>query len=235
MEIIAFYKGFSGLLSSEKIDKYNTDSYVLYSNRDYGDTRGVTLSITKRRTGLVSASADYTYQVAQGNASNPLALFYANQSNPPQEVPKQVIPLDWDQTHTVNVNVSLSEPRKWGVTLLMKYGSGLPYSPSLQGARLDEPNSDRKPDYFNVDLNSHKDFEIKGARVTLFAKVYNVFDTLNERYVYDDTGRATYSLIPTYTPDEGGETGRHSLADYLNRPSYFSNPRQFRVGFSMGF
>ncbi|MCF7905265.1 MAG: TonB-dependent receptor [Candidatus Marinimicrobia bacterium] len=235
VELIAFYKGFSGLLSSEKIDKYNTDSYVLYSNRDYGNTRGITLSVNKRRTGLVSASADYTYQVAQGNASNPLALFYANQSDPPQEVPKQVIPLDWDQSHTVNVNVSLSRPRNWAVTLLMKYGSGLPYSPSLQGTRLDEPNSDRKPDSYNVDLNARKEFEIMGQRISFFAKVYNVFDTLNERYVYDDTGRATYSLLPTYTPDEGHLTGRHSLADFLNRPSYFSSPRQFRVGFSMNF
>jgi hypothetical protein len=235
MEIIAFYKGFSGLLSADKIDKYNTDSYVLYSNRDYGDTRGITLSLNKRRTGLVSASADYTYQVAQGNASDPLALFYANQSDPPLEVPKQVTPLDWDQSHTVNVNISLAEPRKWGVTMLMKYGSGLPYSPSLQGSRIDEPNSDRKPDYYNVDLNAHKDVEISGIRVTVFAKIYNVFDTLNENFVYDDTGRATYSLIPTYTPDDGDETGRHSLADFLNRPSYFSSPRQFRVGFSMSF
>ena len=235
IELIAFYKGFSGLLSSTKIDKYNTDSYVLYSNRDYGNTRGITLSVNKRRSGLVSASADYTYQVAQGNASNPLALFYANQSDPPLEVPKQVIPLDWDQTHTVNVNVSLSQPRDWAVTLLMKYGSGLPYSPSLQGTRLDEPNSDRKPDSYNVDLNARKEFMIMGQRISVFAKVYNLFDALNERYVYDDTGRATYSLIPTYTPDEGHLVGRHSLADFLNRPSYFSSPRQFRVGFSMNF
>ncbi len=235
IEIIAFYKDFSGLLSLDQYEKYNTVSYMVYANRDYGDTRGITFSINKRRTGLLSASADYTYSVAQGNASNPLALFYANQSDPPAEVIKQVLPLDWDQTHTINVNISLAEPRKWGVSILTKYGSGLPYTPTYQGSSLDSPNSDRKPDYFNVDINMHKDVVLAGLHWTVFAKIYNALNIQNERSVFSDTGRATYSLIPTYTPDNGNIYGRHSLSDYLTRPTYFSSPRQFRIGFSTSF
>ncbi len=235
VEVIAFYKDFAGLLSSDQFEMYNTVDYVVYSNRDYGDSRGITFSINKRRTGLLSASADYTYLVAQGNASSPLALFYANQSDPPAEVVKQVIPLDWDQTHTVNVNVSLSQPRKWGISLLTKYGSGLPYTPTYQGSTLDEANSDRKPDYFNVDINMHKDVEFMGIHWTVFAKIYNALNIQNERSVFSDTGRATYSLIPTYTPDNSHIQGRHSLADWLTRPTYFSSPRQFRIGFSTSF
>jgi outer membrane receptor protein involved in Fe transport len=235
IELIAFYKDFSGLLSSQQYEKYNTVNYVVYANQDYGDSRGITFSINKRRTGLISASADYTYLVAQGNASDPLALFYANQSDPPAEVVKQVIPLDWDQTHTINVNVSLSQPRKWGVSVLTKYGSGLPYSPSYQGSSLDAPNSDRKPDYFNVDVNMHKDVEFAGLHWTVFAKIYNALNIRNERSVFSDTGRATYSLIPTYTPDNGNIYGRHSLSDWLTRPTYFSSPRQFRIGISTSF
>jgi len=235
VEIIAFYKDFSGLLSSDQYEKYNTVNYIVYSNRDYGDTKGITFSINKRRTGLLSASADYTYLVAQGNASDPLSLFYANQSDPPAEVVKQVIPLDWDQTHTVNVNISLTEPRKWGVSILTKYGSGLPYTPTYQGSSLDAPNSDRRPDFFNIDINMHKDVEFAGLHWTVFAKIYNALNTQNERSVFSDTGRATYSLIPTYTPDNGNIYGRHSLTDWLTRPSYFSSPRQFRIGFSTSF
>ncbi|MCF6239521.1 MAG: AMP-binding protein [Candidatus Marinimicrobia bacterium] len=175
------------------------------------------------------------YLVAQGNASNPLALFYANQSDPPTEVVKQVIPLDWDQTHTVNVNLSLAEPRKWGVSILTKYSSGFPYTPTYQGSSLDSPNSDRKPDYFNVDINMHKDVIFAGLHWTVFAKIYNALNTQNERSVFSDTGRATYSLIPIYTPDNGHIAGRHSLSDYLTRPSYFSSPRQFRLGISTSF
>ncbi|NQV15157.1 TonB-dependent receptor [bacterium] len=235
VEIIAFYKDFSGLLSSRQYESYNTIRYVAYSNSDYGDSRGITFSINKRRTGLLSASADYTYLVAQGNSSDPLALFYANENDPPDEVVKQVIPLDWDQTHTINLNISLSQPRKWGLSILTKYGSGLPYSPVYQGEALDAPNSDRKPDYLNVDINMHRDVEFAGLHWTVFAKIYNALNAQNERSVYNDTGRATYSLIPTYTPDNGNIPGRHSLADWLTRPSYFSSPRQFRLGLSTSF
>ena len=235
IEIIAFYKDFSGLLSSDQYEKYNTVNYIVYSNRDYGDSRGITFSVTKRRTGILSASADYTYLVAQGNASDPLALFYANQSDPPAEVVKQVMPLDWDQTHTINVNVTLSQPRKWGVSVLTKFGSGLPYSPAYQGSSLDTPNSDRKPNYFNVDVNMHKDVTFAGLHWTVFAKIYNALNIQNERTVFSDTGRSTYSLIPTYTPDNGDTFGRHSLSDWLTRPDYFSSPRQFRFGLSTSF
>jgi len=235
MELIAFYKDFSGLLSSEVKETYNGIRYTLYSNRDYGHTKGVTISFTKRRTGLFSGTFDYTYEVAQGNASDPLELFYANQTNPPREVMKKVVPLDWDQRQTANANLVISQPGRWGVGLIIKYGSGLPYTPTIQGQRVDKPNSDRRPDYFNIDLNAHLDMHFGNIRGTLFAKVYNLLDRLNERQVFNDTGRATYSLIPTYVPDHGNEAGRHSLADYLTRPSYFSAPRQFRVGFSLEF
>lgn len=234
IEVIAFYQDFSGLLSSELKETYNGTRYSIYANSDYGNSRGVTFSLTKRRTGLFSAALDYTYQITKGNASDPLEQFYANQSDPPQEVQKKIVHLNWDQRHTLNTNLTLSEPNNWGVSLLLRYGSGLPYTPSVQGFQLDKPNSDRKPDEYSVDLNAHKDYTIMGKQVVFFAKIYNLFDTMNERVVFNDTGRATYSLIPTYTPDKGDEPGRHSLADYLNRPSYFSAPRQFRVGLQFG-
>lgn len=234
IELIAFYQDFSGLLSSELKETYNGIRYSIYSNTDYGNSRGVTFSLTKRRTGLISAALDYTYQVTKGNASDPLEQFYANQSDPPQEVQKKIVPLNWDQRHTLNLNLTLSEPNSWGVSFLGKFGSGLPYTPSVQGFQLDTPNSDRRPVEYTVDVNAHKDFYVLGTRVVFFAKIYNLFDTLNENSVFNDTGRATYSLIPTYTPDKGNEPGRHPLADYLTRPSYFSAPRQFRIGLQFG-
>ncbi len=234
IEVIAFYQDFSGLLSSELKETYNGTRYSIYSNTDYGNSRGVTFSLTKRRTGLFSAAVDYTYQISKGNASDPKAQFYANQSDPPAEVEKKTVFLNWDQRHTLNANLSLSEPNKWGVSFLIKYGSGLPYTPSIQGFQIDKPNSDRKPPEYSVDVNAHKDFSVFGKRIVFFAKIYNLFDTMNERYVFNDTGRATYSLIPTYTPDKGNDPGRHSLSDYLNRPSYFSAPRQFRIGLQFG-
>jgi len=72
------------------------------------------------------------------------------------------------------------------------------------------------------DLHAHKDFKVgKSTVATVFIKAYNLLDRLNEIYVYDDTGRATYALYPR--SDYGDEFGRHYLKDYLNRPTYYSS------------
>ena len=236
MEVIAFYKDINDLLGTEVVELYSRgDYYTRYTNADYGHVKGITISLEKRRTGLLSATLDYTYSVAEGNSSDPLSRFYDLQTVPPRESPRRALPLDWDQRHTLNATVSLTEPNKWGVSLLARMGSGLPYTPEFQGARLDVINSGRKPPRYNFDLHAYRDFHLNKLRLSLFLKVYNLFDQLNENYVYNDTGRATYSLIPTYVPDHGDEYGRHHLKDYLNRPHWYSQPRQVFVGLSLGF
>ena len=59
--------------------------------------------------------------------------------------------------------------------------------------------------------------------------MYNLFDIRNELTVYNDTGRATYSLLPTYTPQYSGPM-LNDLNEYLISPSYYSAPRQVKIG-----
>ena len=237
VEAICFYKDVKDLLGSELFELYSRgDYYGRYANMDYGGVQGVTFSFEKRRGhGLLSACLDYTYQISESNASSPTAAFEDAQGDPPRESQRFVVPVDWDQRHTLNFNVTLSKPRDWSLSLLGRVGSGLPYTPALQGTRTDYENSERKPMQYSFDLQAHKDFYIGKIRTSILLKIYNLFDRLNEDYVYDDTGRATYSLIPTYTTDHGGEWGRHDLSDYLNRPTYYSSPREVRLGVALGF
>ncbi len=236
-ELILFYKDINDLLGLDYFELYSRgDYYMRYANVDYGHAKGITLSLEKRPTGLLSATLDYTYSIAEGNSSDPLSRFYDMQTVPPQESPRRALPLDWDQRHTLNATISLSRPGRWGLSLLARLGSGLPYTPEFQGMRLDVINSGRKPPRYNFDLQAFREFRLaKALRLTLFLKVYNLFDQLNENYVYDDTGRATYSLIPTYVPDHGDQYGRHHLADYLNRPHWYSQPRQVYAGVALSF
>ncbi len=237
VEAICFYKDVKDLLGSELFELYSRgDYYARYANMDYGAVQGITLSLEKRRgSDLLSASLDYTYQISESNASSPSAAFEDAQSDPPRESQRFIVPVDWDQRHTLNFNVTLSKPRNWSVSVLGRVGSGLPYTPALQGTRTDYENSERKPMQYTFDLQAHKDFYFGKIRTSILFKIYNLFDRMNEDYVYDDTGRATYSLIPTYTTDHGGEWGRHYLSDYLTRPTYYSSPREIRLGVALGF
>jgi hypothetical protein len=76
----------------------------------------------------------------------------------------------------------------------------------------------------------------------VFGKVFNVLDRLNENFVFDDTGRATYSLSEQrgvfaawQRAVEMGLPGIRSLDEYENRPHYFSSPREIRLGATLSF
>ncbi len=226
IDVTGYYKDVRNLLGTQIIETYaGGDRYALYVNRDYGNIRGITLTLRKRYSNYLSGQLDYTYGVAEGNASDPNSVFYDVASG--REPEKQLVYLSWDQTHTLNGSVTLSVPQKWGVSLIGQYGSGLPYTPTYQGQRTSFENSERKPMTFNVDLRAHYDLKIKQLRTSLFLLVYNLFDRKNELLVYTDTGRATYTLVPQYTGDYAFP---NSLAEYLIRPDYFSAPREIKTG-----
>ena len=68
--------------------------------------------------------------------------------------------------------------------------------------------------------------------ISAHINVYNLFDIRNELTVFNDTGRSTYSLNRTYTPQYSGPM-LNSLDEYQVRPDYYSPPRQIKVGLSI--
>ncbi|MEA3431989.1 MAG: TonB-dependent receptor [candidate division WOR-3 bacterium] len=233
IDVTAYYKDIRNLVATAIYELYIMgDRYAGYVNRDYGNVKGITFSLKTRPIGLLSVFADYTYQVAEGNASDPNAVFYDQQSEPPRESEIQVVPLDWDQTHTINFTVVAGEPDKWGFSIIGRYGSGLPYTPEYQNIRLGFENCEKKPETYSVDLKAHKEFLLLKTRFSIFILVSNLFDRKNEKDVYLDTGRAGYSLIPHYTSEV---KGANTLEDFLNRPDFYSEPRKIQIGLSCSF
>ena len=128
LELTLYSKDIRNLLGQEILDTVDERVYFRYTNRDYGNVKGIMLSVEKRPTGFFSGRLDYTYQVARGNASDPDAVFTNNQSTEPAETEKQVIPLNWDETHTINGSIRLGKPNDWTVSLIGRLGTGLPYT-----------------------------------------------------------------------------------------------------------
>lgn len=228
VDVTGFYKDIRYLLGMEIITTYTQDRYAYYINRDYGNVMGITLALEKRRSNNISAAIDYTYQVAEGNASDPMSAFYNAKSNKESEI--QVVPLNWDQTHTLNFNVTLYQPDNWGLSLIGRLGSGLPYTPKIENVGATFENSERKPAWYAFDLKVNKDFKFMGLRGLAYIKAYNIFDRKNEINVYTDTGRAGYTIAP-----RGSVKGVNTLDEFLNRPDYYSEPRRIIFGVSIGF
>ncbi len=233
VNVTAYYKDIRNLLGVEIHIKNNFKKFAEYVNRDYGSVTGVTLSLEKRFQDGLGASIDYTYQVAKGSASDPNAAFNKAQSSPPIEENKVLVPLDWDRKHSLNFTLTLGDPNSFIASGVGKLGSGLPYTPSFENQRTGLENSSNKPTYFNVDLYLTKYFTITGINLSVFLKVYNLFDTANELDVFTDTGRAGYTL--DLTRAQSAPRGVNTLQQFFNRPDFYSSPRQIILGASIDF
>ncbi|MGE5458140.1 MAG: TonB-dependent receptor plug domain-containing protein, partial [Methanococcaceae archaeon] len=234
LEVIGYFKDLTNLLGTEIHETYVAgDRYALFSNRDYGKTRGFTISFYKRpgESDHISVSLDYTLQSAQGNASDPNDAYIKTQGNKKPNI--QLLPLNWDQTHTINLSVFYIVPNNINIGLIAKYESGFPYTPNYRNTETSFENSARMPSKINVDLQLNKDLLVsENNSISLYLKVYNLFDTRNEITVFTDTGRAGYSLVSQYTPEYQGP---NTLSEYLIHPEYYSEPRRVVLGLNFNF
>ena len=242
--VTGFFKDIRDYLALQRV-RFSTvsgeDVYNIYLNKDYANVRGVTFSLTRRRDrgGLLSANLDYTFQVAEGNNDDPDAFFFNFLSGREDEF--EIVPLDFDQRHFLSSTVTLTKPGNWGASFIGQFSTGYPYTPLLIDQKIDQvPNSGRKPTQFNVDAHIYKEFAFGNASMRVFAKIFNLLDRLNERFVFDDTGRATYSLNGRRGVHEAWEPyydlpGINDLDNYNTRPHFYSAPRQVRVGATLNF
>ena len=215
--IKVFYRDMKNLLGQRiYILPGGSDSYALFINRDWGNVKGVTFSLEKRMSQLISGSLDYTYQVAVGNESDPTNTRTDYRLSIEPE--KKVVFLSWDQPHALRGVINIGPENNWRLSVITRLESGYPYTPADANAliRVAEENSGRKPMQEHVDLTAYKMIKIPGGALKVYVKVYNLFDHRNENYVHDSSGRAGYTL---------GRFGDESTPEYTNRPNWYSTPR----------
>ncbi len=246
IEANAFYKDIRDLLALQALhydsEKYGPSNYNIYLNKDYGNVKGFTFSLTKRydRFTKTTAFLDYSYQVTEGNSVSSGAFYYNALTGEEEE--KRIVPLAWDQRHIFNATISIGDPRNWSIGIINKLSSGWPYTPNIPEANyVPQPNSGRKPWQWKIDLRFHKNLKLGQYNYIIYVKVYNLLDRRNERYVFNDTGRAGYTYVNRSTQEtEGfkvhyGEPGVHTWAEYQNRPHYYTAPRSISAGVSIEF
>ncbi|HEX7070923.1 MAG TPA: TonB-dependent receptor, partial [Rhodothermales bacterium] len=206
-------------------------TYVLYANRDYANTKGLTLSLSRPFANSYGFDASYTYQVAEGSNSDPSEEFFALQGN--EHPTLSLLPLSWDQRHKFAGSFYLGGSN-WGASVLGVWASGFPYTPSF--AEAANVGSDVEPEFptnsrriastFQVDLSAYREFEVGGIRPRVFVQVYNLFDRRNVVSVFGDTGEPDVTFDqPISSADPG----------YFVRPENFSEPRRVHVGIEFKF
>lgn len=236
LEVSLFYKDIYNLLSTKIISTYNQIEYGMYTNKDYGNVRGLEVKYDFMQ-GPVSFWLNYTLQYTRGNADSPTQAF--DRAGSSQDPVNRFIPMSWDQRHTLNGTLGYSGSN-YGVSLTGYFNSGAPYTFSPQGESILSrvnlyPNNDYRPIRYHADLTAYYSIKLmRDMRLKFDLSVYNLFDRLNENWVNGETGRA-YTAIVTDADISGFRSDFNEYHDTYQDPSAYSAPRQIKLGMGLSF
>jgi len=240
-DITGFVKDVRDLLALQKIQASASKAYYMYVNKDYANIKGITFSLIKRRNAneLFGATLDYTYQTTEGSDTRSAAAFLDLASGRQSE--KIPYYLSWDQPHTLTATLNFGG-KTWNATIVGRIGSGLPYTPQLLYEQIYlKTNSARKSSQATVDLLIDKSVSVSDLTLTFFLKVFNLFDTMNENIVYDNTGRSSYTLESELGTTQAADHYASlnplikTSGEYFVRPDYYLPPREVRLGMTLEF
>lgn len=231
IDVTGYNKDIRDLIGQITYQNIYGGKYWYFINRDYANVKGVTIALEMiELPGSVGFSVDYTYQSATGNASDPLDESKNQESDPPIQSEKKRRPLNWDQTHSLNL-VTTTTQMNYHISLIGKIGSGTPYtreSPYYNNRIL---NGERKPMTMTFDLNITRDFQVHSMVVSPFIKVTNLLDRKNNQDVYASSGTADYDYNMIFETYRGYKTQE----EWYRQPNYYDEPRKVIIGCSIQF
>jgi hypothetical protein len=238
LDVTGFYRDVRDWITSGAfVQTRNLVTYSSYVNKDYANVKGITLTFNRRLVDNFTFDINYTFQVAEGSNSRPEEEFEAQSGS--AEPSLFLIPMEWDQNHLFNASLSMGV-EGWQVGVLGRYGTGLPYTPSVTQYTADRgitsglaKNSRRLPSQFTLDLKLDRSFRLPGVELTLFARVFNVLDTKIPIRVFGDTGKPDFT---TTAQGVGYDANRpNTVEEYLKYPDHYGEPRNVQFGIEFSF
>jgi hypothetical protein len=125
----------------------------------------------------------------------------------------------------LNLTATWTHGNDYFLSGILRAGSGQPYTPSLDNAfgfGL-EDNSGRKPGYVYLDLFGQRNLRAGRSPVSVYAKVFNLFDSrFVNGPVFATTGSPYYSRFATDLPT-------------VEDPTRYFAPRKVQAGVSISF
>ena len=236
LEVTLFYKDIYNLLSTKIISTYNQIEYGLFSNKDYGNARGLEVKFDYGSQSL-NVNINYTLQYTRGNADYPQQSF--DRAGDSMDPVNRFIPMSWDQRHTFNATVGYHSGN-FHMSATGYYNSGTPYTFSPLGesvlSRINlYPNNDYQRAKYQADLTARYSLQLANMTgVNFFLTIYNLFDRLNEEWVNSQTGRA-YTDVEENSEILLHRSNFNDYEDVYQNPSMYSTPRMIKFGLELTF
>lgn len=252
LELTGYYKDVRDYIYFQTVFTNTGREYRVLTNLAYSNVRGISFRLERRRApeDMFYATLDYTFQIAEGNRTQPAdEIFFSEKAGKQSET--YLVPMSFDRTHVLNITFGLYQPEDWTLGLIYNLQSGTPYTPAYPSQIIPITfiqNSDNQLIQNNLDFKFEKFFKTGDFKWSIFLWVQNLLDTQNERTVYPSTGRALSSVEETTNANafrnienriERGDPGLFGMDEmdgyYYRRPERVSPPREIRLGFSVLF
>jgi outer membrane receptor protein involved in Fe transport len=218
---------------------------ALFDNKGYSRARGIEIELDKVYSNFTSGHIAYTVQWATGFSSSSFQEYILSQSDIPNPIRERR--LDWDERHQIIANLTLQSPKgqhmnlfgwqvpdMWAATLLIRFGSGIPYTPGTRDpieAQL-LYNSLDLPWTLGLDIKFQKTFEWNNLFLDLFLDVFNAINRVNSRAINSWTGKP-YEYGDVWEDSNQYNTWRTNVG-YQN-PQAIADPVNLQFGVRFRF
>mgnify|MGYP002640129562 CR=1 FL=1 len=235
LDVTGYFRDIRNLIgtNAEQIEIFGGSAYYnKIENSDFAYVKGMVLALNYYNPIGFSANVDYTFQVAEGTASDPEEA--RNSVAGGAEPGIYIRSLNWDQRHTVNMSASFNASN-WGVSTIGVLGSGLPYTPNLSAENTLLTNSANKPVTLNLDLNLYYNINLFAKKSQVFLRVQNVLDHLNQTNVYSKSGSADFTPDQALVENLNVSEAINTVEEWFRDETFYSEPRRIEIGLGLNF
>ncbi|HEX2868939.1 MAG TPA: TonB-dependent receptor [Ignavibacteriales bacterium] len=214
-DVTGYYKDVKDqvIFLQQTVDKNSPfRAYNSLANGDFATTKGLEMTFTMRRYERLALNGTLAFQDAEGTGSSPNANrgIVGAPIDGVAFTPKYIAPLDFNNALRANLNIDYrfgdddgpAILHNFGVSVLMSYNSGHPFTRGIGGVSLEsdarnripvEPlNSSTTPSVFQVDMRVDKTVSLYDKlSANIYIQVINLFDARNIENVFLRTGSTT--------------------------------------------
>jgi outer membrane receptor protein involved in Fe transport len=264
LTVTAYYKDIFDYVNTRTAKivsaRFSTQSFITYVNSDYARSRGIELDYRKRIGRWFNGSASFTYAIVTGKSSSADEGVLVLQGDLKESIKEEFVP--WDRPLTASLSTSFyveSGSPVFGFApgilddynfyLRFFFQSGKRYTPAVfTGAKdeqgraeyeyvLDSRYSEVGDNWFWVDLNFEKYFQLMNLKFSVFVEVNNLLDTKNSAIINPVTGKA-YEYgddVPASWNDPRYPDLQAPISAYPYNPARYLTRRNIKFGVSLRF
>ncbi len=269
LTVTAYYKDMFDYITGKQVrifrPRVGTSTYNTYINLDYVRSRGIEIEYKKRIGGWFRGSFSGSYSIATGKSSSAIENLFRLQQGVDENIKETF--LNWDRPLQLSLNLNFTVKKDaplfgfapgilddYNVYTRFFFQSGKRYTEQIfvqndpqtgrpqYTSNFADPLSKIGENWFYVDLNFEKYFDISVGKLVFSLEISNLFDNKNSQIINPVTGSAyEYETngAPTPTPNSWNDPHYPTLQGTIDPFPYngarYLAPRNIRMGLTFRF